>query len=79
MVAKNAGGKNEGMSHDIIENTCRKNVSFMPCHDVDENKAVIVVCHDLDENKGVNRISGKGETGNHRSDECQANSATDRT
>ena len=28
--------RNEGMSHDVIENTWRKNVSFMPCHDVDE-------------------------------------------
>jgi hypothetical protein len=46
MIAKNAGGKNEDMSHDIIENTCRKNVSLMPCHDVDENKV-------------VNRISGR--------------------
>jgi hypothetical protein len=39
-VAKNAGGKNEGKLHHVIENTCRKNVSFMACHDFYENKAV---------------------------------------
>jgi hypothetical protein len=41
-VEKNAGGKNEGKSHDVVENTCRKNVSFTVCHDVDENKRVKV-------------------------------------
>jgi hypothetical protein len=38
---KNAGGKNEGKFHYVIENTCRKNVSLWAFHDVDENKRVI--------------------------------------
>jgi hypothetical protein len=36
-AVKNAGGKNEGEPHDVIENTCRKNVSLWALHDVDEN------------------------------------------
>ena len=42
-LAKNAGGKNEGKFHYVIENTCRKNVSFMAFHDVIENTGVIVL------------------------------------
>jgi hypothetical protein len=40
-AARNAGGKYEGKSHYVIENTWRKNVRFEPCHYVDENKPVI--------------------------------------
>jgi hypothetical protein len=39
-LRKNAGGKNEGKYHDVIENTWRKNISLWACHDVDENKRV---------------------------------------
>jgi hypothetical protein len=35
---KNAGGKNEGIFHYVIENKCRKNVRNRPFHYVDENK-----------------------------------------
>ena len=38
---KNAGGKNEGKFHYVVENTCRKNVSLGAFHYVDENKLVI--------------------------------------
>jgi hypothetical protein len=38
---KNAGGKNEGKFHYVVENTCRKNVGLWAFHDVDENKRVI--------------------------------------
>ena len=27
-----------GKCHDVIENTWWKNVTFRPCHDIDENK-----------------------------------------
>ena len=40
-TSENAGGKNEGKFHYVIENTCRKNVSLRAFHDVDENKRVI--------------------------------------
>jgi hypothetical protein len=33
---KSAGGKYEGKSHYVFENTCRKNVRFEPCQDVVE-------------------------------------------
>ena len=33
---ENAGGKYEGKSHYVFENTCRKNVRFEPCQDVVE-------------------------------------------
>ena len=39
---KNAGGKNEGKFHYVIENPCRKNVSFLAFHYVIENKLVRV-------------------------------------
>jgi hypothetical protein len=42
-VTKKRGPQNEGKSHDIIENKCRKNVSLGLCHDVDENKIVISI------------------------------------
>jgi hypothetical protein len=29
--------KNEGYSHDVIENKYRKNGALLPCHDVIEN------------------------------------------
>jgi hypothetical protein len=32
--------KNAPQSRNVIENTCRKNVRFMPLHDVDENTQV---------------------------------------
>ena len=35
---KNAGGKNEGIFHYVIENKCCKNVRNRPLHYVDENK-----------------------------------------
>ena len=35
---KNAGGKNEGEFHYVIENKWRKNVGFPPFQDVDEKK-----------------------------------------
>jgi hypothetical protein len=35
---KNAGGKNEGIFHYVIENTCIKNVRKEPFHYVDEKK-----------------------------------------
>jgi hypothetical protein len=38
---KNAGGKNEGKFHYVVENTCRKNVTLWAFHHVDENKRVI--------------------------------------
>jgi hypothetical protein len=37
---KDAGGKNEGKSHYVVENTCRKNVRFPACQDLVENKLV---------------------------------------
>jgi hypothetical protein len=40
-TSENAGGKNEGKFHYVIENTCRKNVSLWPFHYIDENKRVI--------------------------------------
>jgi hypothetical protein len=42
-VAKNAGGKNEGKFHYVIENKWWKNVGFMAFHDVIENTGVIVL------------------------------------
>jgi hypothetical protein len=36
---KNAGGKNEGKSHYVVENKWRKNVRNMPRHYMYENKA----------------------------------------
>jgi hypothetical protein len=41
-VAENAGGKNEGNLHYVIENKYRKNVRFSPFQDVIETKRVIV-------------------------------------
>ena len=35
---KNAGGKNEGICHYVIENKCIKNVRNRPFHYVDEKK-----------------------------------------
>jgi hypothetical protein len=35
---KNAGGKNEGIFHYVVENKWRKNVRNMPFHYVDEKK-----------------------------------------
>jgi hypothetical protein len=35
---KNAGGKNEGIFHYVVENKCRKNVRNRPLHYVDEKK-----------------------------------------
>ncbi len=35
---KNAGGKNEGIFHYVVENTCIKNVRNEPFHYVDEKK-----------------------------------------
>jgi hypothetical protein len=43
ITSENAGGKNEGKSHDVIENTCRKNASLWACHDVYENELVMPV------------------------------------
>jgi hypothetical protein len=40
-VNKNAGGKNEGKFHYVIENKCRKIVGLLAFHDVDENKRFI--------------------------------------
>jgi hypothetical protein len=37
-VGRDAGGENEGKSHYVIENTCRKNVRNRPRHYVSENK-----------------------------------------
>jgi hypothetical protein len=42
-TSENAGGKNEGKSHDLIENKRRKNVTLLACHDVYENKLVMVI------------------------------------
>jgi hypothetical protein len=39
---KNAGGKNEGNLHYVIENTWIKNVRFPAFHYVNENKRPIV-------------------------------------
>jgi hypothetical protein len=41
-TSENAGGKNEGKFHYVVENTCRKNVSLLALHYVDENTRVIV-------------------------------------
>ena len=41
-TSENAGGKNEGKFHYVVENTCRKNVTLWAFHDVDENTRVIV-------------------------------------
>jgi len=38
---KNAGGKNEGKFHYVIENKWCKNVRFTPLHYANENKQVI--------------------------------------
>jgi hypothetical protein len=35
---KMRGGKNEGIFHYVVENTCRKNVRNRPFHYVDEKK-----------------------------------------
>ncbi len=40
---KKGGSKNEGISHDVIENKWRKNVGSCLCHDVDENKCLILI------------------------------------
>jgi hypothetical protein len=40
-LTKRRGPQNEGKSHDVIENKCRKNVSLRVCHDVDEKKLVM--------------------------------------
>jgi hypothetical protein len=37
-LGKNAGGKNGGKSHYVVENKCRKNVRNRPRHYVYENK-----------------------------------------
>jgi hypothetical protein len=42
-TSENAGGKNGGKFHYVVENKCRKNVSLWAFQDVDENKRVIVV------------------------------------
>jgi hypothetical protein len=42
-TSENAGGKNEGKFHYVIENTCRKNVSLWPFHYIDENKRVTCI------------------------------------
>ena len=39
-AGKNAGGKNEGNLHYVIENTWRKNARNPPFHYVNENKLV---------------------------------------
>jgi hypothetical protein len=38
LVFKNAGGKNEGNLHYVVENKWRKNVRFPPFQDVIETK-----------------------------------------
>jgi hypothetical protein len=42
-VAKNAGGKNEGKSRDVIENKRIKNVHFTASRDVIEKQPVITI------------------------------------
>jgi hypothetical protein len=39
-LTKKRGPQNEGKSHDVVENKCRKNVTLQVCHDVAENKLV---------------------------------------
>jgi hypothetical protein len=50
--ATKRGPQNEGKSHDLVENTCRKNVSSEICHDFYENTRLTSFCHDVDEKKG---------------------------
>ena len=38
---EDGGKKYEGICRDVVENKCRKNVRFVPLHDVDENTRVI--------------------------------------
>jgi hypothetical protein len=40
------------MSHDVVENKGRKNVSSVSCHDIDENKQVMESRHDVCEKEG---------------------------
>jgi hypothetical protein len=41
--------RNEGISLDVIENTCRKNVSFWPCVEVIEKKVLMISPEYVDE------------------------------
>jgi hypothetical protein len=51
---KKGDPKNEGKSLDVVENTCRKNVSFWPCVEVNENKCTYSFPQNmLMKNKGV--------------------------
>jgi hypothetical protein len=54
-AAKKRGApRNEGISLDVVENTCRKNVSLSSCVDVDENKCTYSFPQNmLMKNKGV--------------------------
>jgi hypothetical protein len=42
LASENAGGKNEGKFHYVVENTCRKNVTLWVLHYIYDNKRVIV-------------------------------------
>jgi len=37
-ASENAGGKNEGKFHYVVENTCRKNVTLLALHYIYDNK-----------------------------------------
>jgi hypothetical protein len=52
-VREKRGIKNEGWSHDIIENKGRANRQIGWSHDVDENKQLNYLGHDIYENKGT--------------------------
>ncbi len=39
---KKGAPKNEGKYAEVVENKCRKNVSFLVCAEVYENKALII-------------------------------------
>jgi hypothetical protein len=41
-ASENAGGKNEGKFHYVVENTCRKNVTLWALHYIYDNKRVMV-------------------------------------
>jgi hypothetical protein len=49
------GPQNEGKSHDVVENKCRKNVGSEFCHDVNENRPLVAFCYDVDEKEGFSR------------------------
>jgi hypothetical protein len=57
-AAEKRGIKNEGWSHDVIENKGRVKGHFGWSHDVDENKQLNFLCHDVYQKKGLSKNRG---------------------